>query len=131
MNESSGPGLAVALKAVGSGGIADYWKFFPRSDAVATDSRGNKYEVASASGLGFARDETDWTILTAGNETSLVLVFQKSGRRRPGHEFTLSAGIRVVWYPRGSKETSVSTFTVFLKNIRPEGALAAGDMSTR
>ena len=72
------PGPALAWSAVGSGGIADYWKFFPRVEAVVTDDLGGSYTFDSASGPGFARTQEDWMKIESGGEASTVVTLRRS-----------------------------------------------------
>ena len=113
-----GSGLATAFKARFSDNRMDFWKFFPKSDAVVTDNLGNKYDCRSSSGLGFAKTNEDWTMIEAGAEVPVVFTFINSNGIMRGDAFTLSAGIRLVWYPRGSRQTRNSNYNIFLKGLR-------------
>lgn len=115
-----GKGLGLAWSAVGSGGIADYWKFFPRVEAVVTDDKANKFEYASSSGPGFARTREDWLILEAGAEATISVALRKSDQSAPGTVFSFSAPVRLAWYPSGSTAVATNTYTIFLKDIRPK-----------
>lgn len=111
-------GLAIALKAQYSDGIADFWKFFPKSEAIVTDEMGNKYDVYKASSLGFARTKEDWTLLSAGETTVLTLSCRKRGRGSGGTKFDISVPIKLVWVPHGTKNQRVSNFEIFFRGVQ-------------
>lgn len=114
----SGDKLAICLAAEGSGGIADYWKFFPALIGTVTDENGNKYRPSGQSGLGFCRTTDDWLIITAGSNATGVLSFRPSQRSTPGTVFSLSAEIRLVSMVSGKQQVSNSTMA--FSNIRPK-----------
>lgn len=64
-----------ALKAVNSGGLADYWKFFPDPQASLSDDLGNNYPLNNVTGLGYARDRNDWTVLLIGETATAKVDF--------------------------------------------------------
>jgi hypothetical protein len=110
-------GLAVALKALHSDGIADFWKFFPMSDGRLSDNAGGTYNLMQASGIGFARESADWAILRAGEETFVTLVF--SGPPRPATSFSLTFGIWMGYRTGPSNEQRHGSYAVHLADIRP------------
>lgn len=110
----SGP-IAIALKAEGSGGIADYWKFFPRATASMTDSQGNEYGTSSVTGIGFAREESDWTFLRTADEVTVTLNFSGGSRFSQGGSFTI---VIELWYVDRSGDGQPMTVT--FRNVRPK-----------
>ena len=111
-------GLAIALKAQYSDGIADFWKFFPRpSLAELTDNNGNKYVYKHSSGLGFARQTEDWMILEPKGEHAVTFVFRKEGKERHGNAFILSVDIWLVWKTHEDKQIK-SAYTIYLNGIK-------------
>ena len=117
--DPDGRGLALAWSAVGSGGIADYWKFFPRVEAVVTDELGGRYEYESGSGPGFARTREDWLSIEAGGEASIVVELRRTGDYSPGKVFSFSAPIRLAWPAKSSRDVQTGEFNILLQNIRP------------
>lgn len=110
-------GMAVALKALHSDGIADFWKFFPISDGRLNDNAGGSYNLQQASGVGFAREPSDWAILRAGEETFVTLVF--SGEARPGTSFNLTFGIWMGYRAGPANEQRQGSYSIHLADIRP------------
>ena len=114
--------LGVALKAVGSDGIADFWKFMPISSGVITDERGSKYTFSSASGIGYARTKDDWVVLNAGESIPITLEFQGGeGDFTQADNFTLSLDIRLAWKDGFSNQVNTGIFNVNLQHMRVEG----------
>lgn len=114
-----GSGLAMALKAEHSDGIADFWKFFPQSMARLSDDRGNRYRVTDISPIGYARTEKDWTILRAGQTTTLTASFIREQNDPNGQKFDVSVPIRLVWVPSGETQQRVSSYDIYLKGMTP------------
>ena len=111
-----GSGLAVALKAQNSDGIADYWKFFPQSDGELADNAGNAYVLLEVSGIGFGRDQNDYAILGPDEDRLATLTF--SGDGRVGSSFNLSFGIWL-WDRTDANEKQRGIFRISLTDIRP------------
>lgn len=118
-NTDAKHGLAVCLKAEHSDGIADFWKFFPRSLAVLSDERGSRYEISEISPLGYARTSEDWTIIMPGQITTLTATFQSMQTANHGRRFDLSVPIRMAWRSSGSDQQVVSNFDLYFKGIQP------------
>ena len=117
--DPEGRGLALAWSADGSGGIADYWKFFPSVKAVVTDDLGGSYSFESASGPGYARTREDWMKIESGGEASVIVTLRRSNSGSVGKVFSFSAPIRLAWVEKGSKKVSSGEFNILLKGIRP------------
>jgi hypothetical protein len=113
----AGYGLAIALKAEHSDGIADFWKFFPRSLAILSDERGSQYQVSEISPLGYARTREDWTTILPGQVTTLTATFSGSGNATVGKRFDLSIPVRLAWLTSGSSPPLVSNFDLYFKGI--------------
>jgi hypothetical protein len=109
-------GLALAYKAKGSDEIADYWKFMPQPLASLTDNRGNDFTLRSASGLGFARTQEDWTLLTTGTSTAAVLDFSLSAQPESLTRYSVAIEIRLVWRDQNNNQHQ-SPFTVLLRDL--------------
>lgn len=107
----------AALKALHSDGIADFWKFFPMSDGRLSDNAGGTYNLVEASGIGFAREASDWAILRPGEETFVTLVF--SGPSRPATSFTLTFGIWMGYRTLPALEQKIGQYSIHLADIRP------------
>lgn len=117
-NNSRKQGLGVALKAVGSDGIADFWKFMPTSASVVTDEAGNKYPFSSASGMGYARTDADWTVLAAGESVPVSIEFRgNKGYFTQGNDFTLSIDIWLAWRDEPSPQVKTGYFNVYLPHL--------------
>jgi hypothetical protein len=118
----AGHGLAIALKAEHSDGIADFWKFFPQPLAVMTDDRGNRYQVTEISPLGYARSKEDWTMLMPGQITTLTATFfvprMRGTQIDTGKRFDVSIPIRLAWKISASTPPSVSNFDLYFKGIQ-------------
>lgn len=112
-------GLAVALKAVGSDGIADFWKFMPTSSGVVTDEAGNRYNFSSASGIGFARTTEDWTVLNPGESIPVTIEFYGGGGN--SDTFTLSLDIRLAWKDEFSTKVNSGIFNLYLQHLMIKG----------
>ncbi len=121
--DPEGRGLALAWSAVGSGGIADYWKFFPRVEAVVTDELGGSFTFDSASGPGFARTREDWLQIESGGEASIVVKLRHQGSGPVGEVFSFSAPIRLAWVAKGSTKVQTGEFNIVLQDIRPSSRL--------
>lgn len=117
-NTSGDRGLALAWFAEHSGGIADFWKFFPRVNAIATDDQGHRYEYSSSDGLGFATTREDWLIIKAGEESSIVVDLRR-GNQPTGKVFSFSAPIRLAWGESDHEEAQTGMFNVRLTDIHP------------
>ncbi len=118
-----GRGLALAWSAVGSGGIADYWKFFPTVEAIVTDDLGSSFVLDSASGPGYARTREDWLGIEAGGEASIVVKLRHRGSGRTGNVFSFSAPIRLAWTGKDRKKVQTGEFNILLQDIRPTSRL--------
>jgi hypothetical protein len=90
-------GLAIAFKAQGSGGIADYWEFMLYAMGSLTDDRGNRFPLSSAAGIGFARTNDDWAMLSNGSSVTMILDFSTAESRKLGSQFALAVEIYVAW----------------------------------
>jgi hypothetical protein len=112
-----GKGLAIALKAKYSDGIADFWKFFPRPLAQLTDEVGNDYRLRKITPIGFARDQSDWTIIRAGQSSALTASFTKTQNGAQGRKFDISIPIRLARKPEGESTAQVSSFEIYLRGI--------------
>lgn len=121
--DPEGRGLALAWSAVGSGGIADYWKFFPRVEAVVTDNLGGSFTFDSASGPGFARTREDWLQIASGSEASIVVTLRRRDSGPVGEVFSFSAPIRLAWAEKGSQRVLTGEFNILLQDIRPTSRL--------
>jgi TolB-like protein len=109
-------GIAVALKAEGAGGIADFWKFMPQATASVLDSQGRRYGCPDVTGLGFARDHGDWNVLRGNEEISATLTCNGSSRSRPVAPLTV---VIEFWYGEKSGGTA-STRSVRFSGVRPK-----------
>lgn len=119
-NTSGDRGLGLAWFAKNSGGIADFWKFFPSVNAYATDDRGNTYLYESSDGLGFATTKEDWLIVKAGEEASFTVELRLA-RGAPGKVFSFSAPIRLAWRDDGKTRSETGMFNIRLTDIQPTG----------
>jgi uncharacterized coiled-coil protein SlyX len=106
--------IAVAMRAEGSDGIADFWKFMPVAIGSATDESGNVYALRSVSGLGFAREQDDWNFISGG--TKIPVVVEYAGNAGLGRVFDLTFDIRLTWRDESGEQRS-SAFTVFLPGL--------------
>ena len=118
-NTDTNNGLAICLKAEHSDGIADFWKFFPRSLAVLSDNTGAQYRITEISPLGYARTPEDWTMILPGQITTLTASFQKEESSGHGKRYDLSIPIRMAWKSGGSNQQIVSNFDLYFKSIQP------------
>lgn len=110
--------IAIAVKAEHSGGIADFWKFFPRATAHATDDEGNRYRCSEVSGLGFARQKSDWNILRGPEEMTATFTFYGSDAARSARSFSLTFELWHVEASWGEGERRATTLT--FHDIRPK-----------
>lgn len=108
-------GVALAFNAVGSGGIADYWKFMPQASGSLTDDVGGRYQLAEASGLGFARTASDWNILSNGASVVVVLDFTGAGQSG-GRRFAVSLNINMAWRDLSNQQHH-GPYTVLLRDL--------------
>lgn len=108
-------GIALAVKAEGSGGLPDFWKFFPQATGYATDSQGNRYRIRSVTGLGYAREQSDWNILRGEDELPVTVSFSGGSRVRREDVFSLAVEL---WYADKSRKREAVTVT--FRNVRPK-----------
>jgi len=112
-----GRGLALALKAQHAGGIADFWKFFPKSEAFAADDGGNEYAIQDPTCFGWARDNNDWSILNNGQRISCTASFEKRSSNPIGETFKISLPIWVVWVPNTGGNQQRSSVDVSFEDL--------------
>lgn len=119
-NESATSQVGIAWKAENSEGFADFWKFFPKAQAFLEDESGQRYELDSASGLGFATNSNDWNVLRPGQDTTIVLQFRSAGpgAARTTSRLSLSAELWLAWITPGAQNTRRAAAVVFLNNIK-------------
>jgi len=94
---SSGKRLALALKANGSDGLADYWKFFPSALGSITDAYGNEYVLSHTSGMGYAKTAEDWSILNPTESVYLGLTYENYKPIIIPNTFNLNIEIRLAY----------------------------------
>lgn len=115
-NTDTQHGAAVAHRAEGSDGIADYWKFFATPIGIATDNRGNRFSLSKESPLGMARDANDWLVLKRGEAATQTLMFEGSSGGI-GDTFTVSVDLHIA---TGLNERpEVGRWSLVFSNIRP------------
>lgn len=65
--------VMAALKAMHSDGIADFWKAFPMATSRVITSQGGEFACRKASGIGYARGNSDWLALEGANSRRVSL----------------------------------------------------------
>lgn len=109
--------VAFAAKAVGSDGMADFWKMLPpQAVAQLTDRSGNAYSVRETTGLRFARDASDWVILNSGGSVPITYVFPSGSQTSQG-PFNFSAELRLVWFDE-SGNRNLGSFQVYFPSLQ-------------
>ena len=110
-------GTGYALKADGSDGIADYWKFSPSARGRLTDDMGNEYYIGSILGMGYAREQSDWTVLRKGEEATANIEFMIGDPNvKTGTRFDLSLELWV-FYPDAQLKSQHGSFMLNLTGI--------------
>ena len=97
--------IAVAFRAKGSGGLADFWKFNPMATAELHDVGGNSYALVGSSGLQFGIGANDWIMLRPGGSIPVTYSFSYGGNGRPGN-LSFSAELHVVWPTESGTRTA-------------------------
>ena len=110
--------LGVALKANGSDGMADYWKFLPQARGKITDNKGNEYGISDVSGLGFAKTSDDWTILEYGKSFYATLSLSNNQIVFSGDNYSLSLEIWLAYRDLKRIEQK-RPVVIYMSNIKP------------
>lgn len=111
-------GTGYALKANGSGGIADYWKFVPIANGKLIDNLGNEYHIGSISGMGYARESNDWTILRIGENSLANIEFpNNSSGKVIGNIFDFYLDIWILYADVNQKSAQMA-YTINFKGIK-------------
>ncbi len=111
-------GIVYALKAAGSDGIADYWKFNPYAKGKLTDNLGNEYFITSISGMGYAREINDWTSLRKREEATATIEFggNSSHNINVGDKFDFTLDVWLV-YANSSGNSIKGAYSINLQGI--------------
>ncbi len=81
--------------------------------ARLTDEQGREYQLVGTKGLAFARNQSDWTIVSPGGSVPASFTFSgPSG----GARYNFSADMRQVWGANG--QTRLGTFQVYFPSLR-------------
>jgi hypothetical protein len=108
--------LGIAFNAEGAGGLADYWKFNPHAKGRISDNNGNEYSISEASGLGFAKQTSDWTLIKPHESSYANLFFNRKGTQFMGKTFSLSLEIQFTWRDLENNQQN-KVVTVYFQNI--------------
>ncbi|TAK37260.1 MAG: caspase family protein [Saprospiraceae bacterium] len=113
-----GYGTGYALKAAGSDGLADYWKFSPSANGKLVDNLGNEYKISTITGLGYAREVSDWTVLKTGEEAIANIEFSSnSSRQNIGSTFDFYLEIWVA-YSDGNRKSAKMAYTINFRGVK-------------
>lgn len=111
-------GTGYALKASGSDGLADYWKFSPYAIGKLVDDLGNEYNINTITGMGYARNIDDWTLLKSREEAIANIEFStKSSSAKIGSTFNLYLEIWVIYTNENRKSAKIA-YTINFNGIK-------------